>query len=258
MDAAKSPRRAGFFMTLVAADLRNVARDGLMATIIVAPVAVALIFRLFVPETEALTLLLAPHLGAASAAELAGAAPVLLMSLLMAVAPGLVGAVFGLLLVDERDQRTLMALRVMPVSFARYVAARLATPLALSTVMTLAAYPIAGLAPLPFATILMLALVSATSAPMVALGMAALARDKVMALAVMRVINSVLALPVLAYFAMPPMLHLAWLSPAYWQMKALWLAGDATPFAAELGVALAMNIVLTWLLYTLFHRSSEA
>ena len=228
-----------------------------MAGIIAAPLAVALIFRFAVPDSETLQATLAAYLGEDMGASLARAAPLLLMSLLTAIAPGMVGAVYGLLLVGERDERTMMALRVMPVSFARYVAARLFTPLAFSVGVTIVAYPVAGLAPLPITTVALIAIVNAISAPVVAFAMAAIARNKMAALAVMRVANSVLALPVLAYFAVPPMLYLAWPSPAYWQMKSLWLAADALPFLGTLAVAAAMNILLLLLFYSLFERQGE-
>lgn len=253
-----SAPRTGLVKTLITADLRKVTRDPLMAGIIAAPLAVALIFRFAIPDAVSLEAVLGSYLGRDLGAEIARATPMLLMSLLTAIAPGLVGAVYGLLLVGERDERTLMALRVMPVSFARYMAARLFTPLAFSVLMTIIAYPIAGLAPLPMATVILLAVVTATSAPVVALAMATFARDKMAALAVMRVANSILALPVLAYFATPPMLYLAWLSPAYWQMKALWLAAETSPFLVSLAVALTMNVLLAMLLYSRFERQGEA
>ena len=37
-------------------------------------------------------------------------------------APGIVGMVVGFLLLDERDERTLSALRVTPLSMRRYLA----------------------------------------------------------------------------------------------------------------------------------------
>lgn len=251
-------RRRGLVETLIAADLRKVTRDPLMMGIIAAPMAVALIFRFTVPDAATLEATLAAYLGQDLGKDVARAAPLLLMSLLTAISPGLVGAVYGLLLVGERDERTLMALRVMPVSFARYVAARLFTPLAFSVGVTIIAYPVAGLAPLPIATVALIAVVNAISAPVVALAMATFAKDKMAALAVMRVANSILALPVLAYFAVPPMLYLAWLSPAYWQMKALWLAADAFPFLGALGMAAAMNVLLLLLFYSRFERQGEA
>ena len=250
--------RRGLMETLIAADIRKVTRDPLMAGIIAAPLIVALVFRFAVPDAATLATTLAPYLGQNLGEQVARAAPMLLMSLLTAIAPGLVGAVYGLLLVGERDERTLMALRVMPVSFARYVAARLFTPLAFSVGVTILAYPVAGLAPLPILTVALIAMVNAISAPVVALAMATFAKDKMAALAVMRVANSILALPILAYFAVPPMLYLAWLSPAYWQMKALWLATDALPFLGALGIGAAMNLLLLLLLYSRFERQGEA
>lgn len=258
MTALHPERRPGLVKTLIAVDLRKVTRDPLMAGIIAAPLLVAVIFRFAVPDPETLQATLTAYLGPDLGAQVSRAAPMLLMSLLTAIAPGLVGAVYGLLLVGERDERTLMALRVMPVSFARYVAARLSTPLSLSVGVTIVAYPVAGLAPLPIATVALIAVVNAISAPVVALAMATFAKDKIAALAVMRVANSVLALPVLAYFVAPPIVYLAWLSPAYWQMKALWLAADALPFLATLGVAALMNVMLLLLLYSRFEQQGEA
>lgn len=247
---------AGFAASLITADLRKIRRDPLMAGIIAAPLAVALVFRFAVPDHGSLEAALAYYLGWELGAEVAEAVPLLLMSLLMAITPGLLGAVYGLLLVDERDERTLMAVRVMPVSFASYLAARLSTPLALSIGVTVIAYPMTNLAPLPTLTVALLATVTGTSAPVVALAMAAFARDKMAALAAMRIVNSILALPILAYFAAPPMLFLAWLSPAYWQMKSLWLAAGHSSFLATLAVGLTMNLLLGQILYRRFERTS--
>ncbi len=258
MTSPQLARRRGLVATLIAADLRRVIRDPLMAGIITAPLAVALIFRFAVPGVATLEASLAAYLGQDLGAEVARATPMLLMSLLTAIAPGLVGAVYGLLLVGERDERTLLALRVMPVSFARYLAARLFTPLALSVGMTVVAYPVAGLSPLPIATVALIAMVNALNAPVVALAMAAFAKDKMGALAVMRVANSILALPVFAYFAVPPILYLAWLSPAYWEMKALWLAADAQPLIATLGVAATMSVLMLLWVYARFERRGES
>ena len=52
--------RTGLAMTLITADLRKVTRDPLMAGIIIAPLAVALIFRFAVPDAGSLDAGLAP------------------------------------------------------------------------------------------------------------------------------------------------------------------------------------------------------
>lgn len=252
----KQPRRM-IAVDLVTADLRRITRDPLMAGIIIAPLAIALVFRFALPDPHIMAAGLTSYLGVELGAAVSLAAPLLLMSVLLAIAPGLVGAIYGLLLVNERDEQTLMAIRVMPVSFAGYIAARLFIPLVFSVGMTIIAYPLAGLAPLPMGMVALLAVTNGTSAPVVALAMAAFARNKMAALAVMRVANSVLALPVLAYFAAPPMLYLAWLSPAYWQMKAHWLAASTSPFVAMLAVGLTMNLLFACFFYWHFERRGE-
>ncbi len=252
------PAPLGLMARLILNDVRKILRDGLMIGIVFAPLLIALIFRLFVPPPSDLQAALAPYLDPPATERIAMAAPVLLLSLLVAVSPGLLGAVFGLLLVSERDERTLLALRVMPVSLPRYIATRMFTPLALSIPVTIAAYPLSGLAPGLTAPIVLAAVVGATSAPVVALGMAAFAKSKMAGLAAMRVANSILALPILAYFATPPLVYLAWPSPAYWQMKALWSAAADVPLLVPLSVALIINMALALLFFVCIERQSES
>lgn len=242
-------------LSLVLTDLRNVTRDGLLAFLVVSPLLIALIFRFAIPGDAALAQIVAsyPQLGAVVEAR----GP-LLMSIVVSMAPGLIGAVYGLLLVDERDERTLAALRVMPLSFAQYLTARMATPCVLSMLMTIVAYPVAGLAPLSLATVAAIAVVGATTVPVVTLTIVAFASNKVAALAIMRVVNAALALPILAYFASPLQEVLAWPVPTFWQMKALWLAADGEPFLGPLLLTPTLNALLTLWLYRRFEHRSEA
>lgn len=258
MQSTHPSRPSNPLPALIIADLARISRDSLTVGIILAPLLVGLIFRIFAPSPEAIEPVLVTYLGSDLGAEVARASPVLLMSLLTALAPGLVGAVYGLLLVGERDDRTLTVVRVMPMPFAGYLAARMLAPLVLSVAATIIAYPLAGLAPLPITTVAVLATVNATNAPVTALAMAAFARDKMGALAIMRVANSVLALPILAYFAMPPVAYMAWPSPAYWQMKALWSAVEGGRVGGFLAIAILMNVVLGLVLYGCFERRGEA
>ncbi len=250
-------------LSLMLADLRNVSRDALLAFLILSPLLIALIFRFVIPDTASLLLTVRSQLSADLAPHrqeletLVSAMEPLLMSILASMSPGLVGAVYGLLLVDERDERTLAVLRVMPLPFARYLAARMATPCLLSLLMTIAAYPVAGFAPLPLGTVAAIALVGATTVPVVTLTIVTFASNKLVALAIMRVVNAALALPILAYFATPLQELLAWPVPSFWQMKALWLAVDGRPFFFELLLTPVLNVALTLWLYRRFVRRSE-
>lgn len=239
---------------LLLADARNVTRDPLLAFLIGSPLLIALIFRFAIPNDEALALIVQSY---PQLETLVNARGPVLMSIVVSMSTGLIGAVYGLLLVDERDERTLTVLRVMPVSFAHYLFARLAAPCLMSILVTIAAYPVAGLAPLPLATVAIIALAGATTVPVVALTIATFAANKVAALAIMRVVNAFLALPILAYFASPMQEMLAWPVPSFWQMKALWLAAEGQPYALALVLTPLLNAPLTVWLYRRFRRRSE-
>ncbi|MBC7767657.1 MAG: hypothetical protein H7124_02615 [Phycisphaerales bacterium] len=240
--------------SLMQADLRNVTRDGLLALLILAPLLIALLFRFAIPDDATLAEMVRSY---PQLAFLVSARGPVLMSIIISMSPGLIGAVYGLLLVDERDERTLASLRVMPLSFAHYLTARMATPCVLSILMTIAAYPVAGLAPLPLTTVALIAVVGATTVPVSTLAIVAFAPNKVAALAIMRVVNALLALPILAYFATPAQEMLAWPVPSFWQMKALWLAVDDRPFFWALMLMPALNVPLTLWLYQRFAQRSE-
>jgi hypothetical protein len=181
----------------------------------------------------------------------------LLMTMFVGLTPGLVGGVYGLLLADERDERMVAVVRVMPVTFAQYLTARLLAPCALSLLVTIAAYPIAGLAPLSHPAVAAIAIGGAPVAPLTALAIAAFAPNKVAALALLRVINALWGLPILAYFATPAQAQLAWPVPTYWQMKALWLAIEGRPFGWTLLLCTAISAPLILWLYRRFERRAE-
>lgn len=250
-------------LALAASDLRNIRRDALLAFIIVLPLVIALAFRFIVPHEAELRAAIAAGLPAEVEpyrrflTVAAGAIEEVLMGIFINMSPGLIGAVYGLLLVDERDQRTLAVLRVMPISFALYLTARLAAPCMLSILVTVAAYPLAGMAPLPLFAVAMLALAGSTTAPVVVLAIVTLASTKVGALAVMRIVNAILALPCLAYFATPLQEVLAWPVPSFWPMKALWLAADGQSYSWALALTLAINLPLTFWLYACFTQRRE-
>ena len=75
----------------------------------------------------------------------------LMMGGYLMTAPGIVGMVVGFLLLDERDARTLAALRVTPLAMPRYLAYRVAVPLLFGTASTLVGYPLIGVIALPLA-----------------------------------------------------------------------------------------------------------
>jgi fluoroquinolone transport system permease protein len=214
------------FRALISADSRMLWRDPLLGWILALPIGLALLLRPLIPRVQ-------EGLLAGMGFDLTPYHPLVMGGYLM-TAPGMVGMVVGFLLLDERDARTLAALRVTPLSMQHYLAYRIALPLLLGIASTLIGYPLIGITPLPFPCLLAIAIVAGSSAPLLALVLAVAAPNKVAGFAAVKVMNGVNLLPVIAYFVPIPLQFLAGILPMYWPMRALWSAAAGEPYAGYL------------------------
>ena len=201
--------------TLIVADARILWRDPLLIWMTAVPLGMALLIRSVVQAIADI---------APGAAAVLPAYHPLIMGGYLLTAPGMIGFVIGFLLLDERDAGTLKALRVTPMSIRQYLGYRIAGPLIAGVVSTVIGYPLAGLAPIPFATLIVIATVASLAAPLLAFVLAASAPNKVAGFAVVKILNAVNLLPIAAYFVPVPAQYVAGVIPTYWPMRALWSA----------------------------------
>jgi fluoroquinolone transport system permease protein len=178
----------------------------------------------------------------------------LIMSGYLLTAPGIVGMVIGFLLLDERDARTLDALRVTPLAMEWYLVYRLSLPLLLGLASTLVGYPLARLAPLPTADLVAITFVAGLTAPTLTLLLATVAPNKIAGFALVKVMNTVNLLPVVAFFVPLPYQWLAGVFPTYWPMRALWSASAGVSFGGELATGLLVNLLAVAIMARLFMR----
>ena len=230
------------FRTLTASELRNVRRDSMLRWMAAFPIATALLLRWLVPLIDSnLELDLRPYY-------------LLIMSThAVLAAPVTMGFIVGILLLDERDNETLRALRVTPLSMRRYLAWKLTLPLGAVVVLTLLGIPLAGLIPfqLDYAGP---ALVGALWAPILALAMVAFAKNKLQGFLLMRITNLLIFVPMAAWFFEAPWEPLFAVLPAYWPLKAFWLAARGESYGVFLAVgAVHHGAVIAWL-YRRFQR----
>jgi len=231
--------------TLAVADARLLWRDPLLKWVLGLPLGLALLLRVLIPRTrEALV---------ASGFDIASYSA-LVMSGYVMTAPGIVGMVTGFLLLDERDARTLSALRVTPISMRQYLAYRIVLPLVLGTASTLLGYPLIGMSPIPFASLLTIAAVAGVSAPLLTLVLASAAPNKVAGFAVVKVLNGVNLLPVAAFFLPRPLQYVAGVIPTYWPMRALWSAAEGESYYVYLAVGVMTAVLAVALAARLFER----
>jgi fluoroquinolone transport system permease protein len=209
------------FKNLGSLDARTVQRDSLLRGMIGLPLLIALLTRFVVP-------VLARRIGQATGFDLAAYQAPIMSAALLLIAPAICGLVVGFVLLDQRDDRTLAALQVTPLPLRSYLAYQLAMPTLLSLAMTVAAFPLAGLDG-PGIVALLAALAAAPLAPLIALGLAAFAQNKVQGLALLKGASVLLAAPLAALFVPAPWQWAFGVAPTYWPARLYWAMAAGEP-----------------------------
>ncbi|HNP71896.1 MAG TPA: hypothetical protein PKK15_12325 [Kouleothrix sp.] len=223
-------------------DARTIGRDALLRWVLALPLLIILPMRLVLPAVLA-------RIGAALGADLLPLYTPIASAALLLLTPVLYGMIIGFLLLDQRDDQTLVALQVTPLPAARYLAYRLATPTVASAAAALVALPLAGLAnPRPEALPLA-ALAAAPLAPLTALALACFAANKVQGLALMKAGSVLLMAPLGGLFVGAGWRHMLGVLPTYWPAAIYWAFAAGDPQAwLFVALALAYQAALVWLL----------
>lgn len=217
------PTAAAVIRALGPIDARSIARDSMLRWLVGVPVVIALAFRWGFP---ALNLWLGERYGF----DLVPYYP-LLVSFLVLMVPTLMGSVVGFLLLDEKDDRTLTALRVTPLTVEGYLAYRILAPMAVSVPVMMASIAVADLVPMGPIAALAAAVQAAPTAPLYALFVAAFAANKVQGFALMKGIGVLSWPPVIAWFISPPWQLAFGIDPLYWPLKVFWMLEAREPGA---------------------------
>ncbi len=214
-------------------DARSVARDSMLRWLLVLVPLFAGAVRLVVPG---LTTWLEAELGFDLRPYYA-----LITSFVGMMAAGLVGTVIGFLLLDQRDDQTLPALLVTPMSLGDYLAYRLTVPTLLAVPLAMLAYAIAALVPISAVQVAASALTAAPLAVLYAVFIGSVAANKVQGLALVKGVGILWVPAVIAWFVPWPWHELAGVVPHYWPLKVFWEFDAGRPFSgwthAALGVA---------------------
>jgi fluoroquinolone transport system permease protein len=231
--------------TLTAADSKGISRDPLLRIMALAPILLAIAVRFGLPPAIQL---LDTQMGIASSVvvtQLAG-------YILLVLPPMLCGMLVGFLLLDQRDERSLQALRVTPLPLAHYLAYRLSMPFVLGIITSAAALLIGGVVTQPFWMILAITWAAAPFAPLTALALSTLAANKVQGLALQKLLSLPLLLPVLGNLLPAPWNLAALVAPTYWPAALLWqLQAGSHPDWVFWGLALLYQGALIGLLLRL-------
>jgi len=224
-------------------DLKNVQRDSWMLFLLAYPLILGLVLRWLLPWVTA---------GLQGTFDLTPYHLLLTSFFGVLILPMLTGYLTGFLLLDERDQNTLTALMVTPLSMQSYALYRIASPIVLSIVGILIVVPLIGIAVLPVEQLLPIALAGSLLAPIFAFLLTAFAANKVQGFAVMKGMGTFLIGPLVAWFVPEPWQWLLGIFPTYWPVKAYWLAAAGEPYLWLLAVGAVYAIGLTVVLLKRF------
>lgn len=235
------------FHSLLPIDLRNIRRDPLLRWVVLAPWLFALLLRVGLPW---LTTQIQTH----AQFDLRPYHPLILSNFFM-LAPSISGMIVGFLLLDERDEGTLTSYAVSPLALRGYLLYRLFLPTFLGFVTTLLSYPLLQAPPIPCFVVIAISAVSALTAPYLALFLAAFASDKVAGLALTKLNNAILMLPVVAYFLPSRIQDFVGMIPVYWPMKAYWQATQGAAWLPYLPLGIfCYAVVIALLLHRFLKR----
>ena len=179
------------YASLAAIDMRNVARDPLLRWILILTPVFGVLVRFAVPP-------IAEAVHSRFGVDLGRYYP-LIMSCLPLIPAGLIGTVIGFLLLDQRDDETLTALLVTPLSLGDYLRYRMLVLLVLSSALSCVTMPVAGLTATTFLQVVVTAIVAAPLAPIYALFLGTFATNKVQGFALVKAAGIVLVPCIVAY-----------------------------------------------------------
>jgi len=235
------------FRILGPIDIRNVARDSSLKWMVFLPLLTALIIRWGLPP---LTDRLLEEYGF----DLTRYYPVIMSYFVVALCPMIFSTLMGFVLLDERDDQTLTALQVTPLSLNSYFAYRITLPIVLTVTLLFVIFPLAGVGVLAPSRILITAIAAAPTAPMFALFLGSVAQNKVQGFALMKLAGLPLLLPTFAFFVDTAWEYAFGIIPTYWPMKVYWMLEAGEPgIWPVVFVAVAYQLILTWVLLRRFN-----
>ncbi len=224
-------------------DAANVRRDPLLRWMLVLPLFFALLFRW-------VATLAAPWLAERFGMDVTTYYPLLASSLVI-LAPMVYGVVVGFLLLDQKDDGTLTALRVTPLTARGYLAYRIAIPVALGILIAPVVLALSGFSRLGVGAQLVAGLAAAPFGPAFALFLAAFARNKVQGFALMKAAGVINWPPLIAWFVDSRWQLAFGLCPTYWPAKLYW---DLEAGASDAWIHLAAGTFYVALLIFLLQR----
>ena len=236
------------FKTFGPVDSKYIRRDDINSMLIIAPFLLALAVRWLLP-------FILEGIGELINFDLFPYFPPIMGYVIMILMPLFSGMITGLILLDQRDDHTILGLQVSPVPMTSYLTYRLATPMLLSLVTTMLVYPISGLQPIGLLSLFANAVLAMPLAPLFALVFAIFAENKIQGMVLMKASGSILFLPIAAYFIPGIWKYTTAIVPTFWAGQFYWYALEQNGGRWAIFFAgIVIQIILIYVLQKLWNK----
>ncbi len=197
---------------LISSQIKIIGRDSLLLFLIVYPLILAVIGRLIIPiigESLAnININIKEHYPA-------------LMVFFVVMNPVIYGAIMGLMLLDERENNTVLAVRVLPIKFSSYILSKCLFFTVLSVISGMIVTVGINLYPVPLFASFLINLVSALGVIFGMLLINIFSKNKVEGFATLKMSGFFLVIPVASFYIPAPFNFITGLAPAFWPSYAI-------------------------------------
>lgn len=235
------------FAALVKGDFINIVRDPMLRLFIFMPLFIPLLFRILVQNGSRL---LREYTGFELSPYY-----LLIVSIVILMAPLILGTAIGFVLLDERDENILSFIAVTPLGKRGQLAYKLSIAVLISFICTYLSLFLTGLVEILPVHLLPVALMAALEAPFITLFITAFASNKVEGLVMSKATGLLMTGPLLAYFVPEPWSHLALIFPTTWVARAFQAGYESLgPFLLYNGGGFLVHILVLFLFLRIYER----
>lgn len=231
--------------SLIAGDVRNIARDAMLLLILSAPILILAVLRFGIPPA---TELLNTQFGF----DLSPYYP-LIFIFFCGLVPMMFGMLIGLVFLDEQDEDIIQFIAVTPLQRGGYLRQKFGLPSLAAFLYLLLFYPLSGLSDGDPIRFIPLAALLGTEVPLCGMFLAGFASNKVEGLALAKAMGIYIVAPIVGYFVHSPLQYVAGISPIFWISEA-YLTTSVLIYWINLIIGILVHFGVFYLLYRKFTR----
>lgn len=213
-------------INLTLADFKLIFRDPSLRTFLFFPLLILAAIALFLPYLDQRFEAVGEYV------------PYVLMASITQAAT-MFGFIYCMVFIEEKDTQVARIYGVLPVSQVKFTLLRLLIPFSVATLFTTVLLLIQPFYQLSFLACLLVSMLASLLAPVIALSISALAKNKMEGMTWYKIINVIVTVPLVAFFV-PPFQQYFGVFPSYWAFVSL---GDIL----EQGISISLLIGFCYL-----------